>query len=242
MAKRDDVSASLLKNISRLTTSAELLASRRKFGPAVHLVMAAREECAKWIILHCWDFLESRTKTRIYNHMFKHELAGIFHFLSGRIQVADILNAGFAHLQGRDPEWDKSAQVVGRYLLDMTQNLTAKSMAEQINIFLQLDRTGHEDRYRSAVKKNESDRTSSIYVDFDERFNVAVSPDSFGRKEYKRFRNDVMIARYYIDRLRGRNPDRKSLVRAIPKWNAEVRDFVRGLKAHFRKASKKASH
>jgi AbiV family abortive infection protein len=236
---KSNASRLLLENISRVSKCAELLAAKRQYGPAIHLMMAAREECVKWIVLYCWEHLDSSTKRKLYNHMFKHELGGIFHFLSGRLEVAELFAAMTESLRGRDPEWDKAASAVASFLHDVTENFDPESLSEQIQEYLYgIDRTGYDDQYKEWIIKLERDRTGSIYVDFDQQFHIARSPSSFKLSHFKRYRNDVALARYYIDRLRGRRPNREILYRLIPKWKSELKDNLRRFKRHMQDGQK----
>lgn len=231
------ISRLVLKNISRLFRCAELLAAKRQYGPAVHIMMAAREECAKWIVLHCWNHLDRDIRRKLYNHMFKHELGYIFHFLSGRMQMGEMASAGLEALMGRDPEWDKSASVVAAYIQDKSNNYDQKRLAEQITIFLNdADRTqASKDLQKNDILSLERDRTGSVYVDVNERLIITADPFAFKFKAYKRYRDHVLLARYYIDRLRGRRRNKRVLHHLFPRWKSETRNFVKGL---LRKAAK----
>jgi AbiV family abortive infection protein len=66
------------KNIESLFNAAELLASNSYYGPAIHLMMAARKESVKWITLHCWKYLATDTRAQVFRHDFKHKAAGVF--------------------------------------------------------------------------------------------------------------------------------------------------------------------
>jgi len=49
----EDTKTIIKENIDSLIESADELAAKEHYGPAIHLMMAAREECVKWILVHC---------------------------------------------------------------------------------------------------------------------------------------------------------------------------------------------
>jgi len=236
----EDASKLLLLNIARLVSCAELLARKRKYGPAVHMMIAAHEECAKWIALFCWNHLEDRTKRRIYNHIFKHDLGGLFYYLTGRHQIARFVATGTKHLKGRDPKWDEAALIVSRHLFDETERYDARRLSVHINkILYGEDRTKtNKDLYEAHFRATERDRTGSIYVDFDKDLQVVLSPEKFGLCRYRDYKRKVLIARYYIDRLRGRRRSGTYLYRVNPRWEAEVKQFVSVLNKRLQRRQK----
>lgn len=100
----EETKFAIQRNITSLFDAAELLASNEYYGPAIHLMMAAREESVKWMLVHCWSHLDQNTQEKIFRHDFKHRTSGIFYFLSGQLQAMDFFVGGLALLKDKVPK------------------------------------------------------------------------------------------------------------------------------------------
>src|SRR5215813_9129373 len=100
----EDLKSAIRANITVLFDAAELLASRTYFGPAIHLMIAAREECVKWVLAHCWVHLDPDWRTKIFRHQFRHKATGIFYFLSGQLHAINFLIGGLELLKEKEPQ------------------------------------------------------------------------------------------------------------------------------------------
>jgi AbiV family abortive infection protein len=180
----DDLKSIIRSNISSLFDSAELLSSKGYYGPAVHLMMAAREECVKWILVYCWQHLDEGSRAKIFSHGFKHKSAGIFYFMSGQLQAFDLMAGGMELLKAKDPQL---GEVSARLLEIFAEELSdPKSMADNLMSSLYKLEGAPEDvqaKHKAALTKSADDaekmRQNSIYVDFDQDFPSRCSTAEF---------------------------------------------------------------
>ncbi|WBL82788.1 AbiV family abortive infection protein [Bradyrhizobium xenonodulans] len=223
-----DAEATIETNIRRLFDSAELLAAKSFYGPAIHLMMAAREESVKWMLVHCWEFLERESRSKIFRHDFKHEKAGIFHFLSGKLQALDFAVGALELLRERenDPEVREATSVVIEHLPTVLSD-DPKDLAEVItkSLYSMSDNSGElrlKQQLKDSIDASEKLRLNSIYVDFDQELGVKNDPGKLQVDEYKKIRSDVLLAKFHIDKLAGRNPDKSELYSAFPDWKHDL--------------------
>jgi AbiV family abortive infection protein len=241
--KRKIVSNQILKNLKRLIECADILAQHKHYGPAIHLALAAREEAVKWLVLFAWEYLDQRIKGRIYNHLLKHELAGLFYYLSGKIQASEFVTTGLALLARRDSDKLRDANLISEHIWNEFHPRDPKCLAAEITHFMfVMDRSKYEGALKDSLKLTERKRTASIYVDFGTDYKVEMSPASFKASDYRSYRRDVLLAQYYIQELLGRRPDRKILHQLFPEWKKEFRDSIAKLRARLAETRHRASN
>jgi hypothetical protein len=219
------------KNVESLFDVAEILAARKHYGPAIHLMMASREEAVKWIALHCWEHLDCDTRSQIFRHEFKHKAAGVFHFLSGELQAIDYAIGAFGLLKERSPEFERDTSTIIRYLPRLSSTGDSKKLASVITGSLSnYQRPDEPDgviqkrkaALRGVVDKSETTRQKSIYVDFDQRLEITGGPTDFTQADYEEVKKDVIVAKYYIDKMIGLDPDKETLYAVYPEWRGEI--------------------
>ncbi len=205
--------------------------------------MAAREEAAKWIAVHCWDFLDDKIRNQIFRHEFKHKAAGVFYFLSGELHAIDFAIGAFQLIQERSPELGISVQQAIQYFPKAHSADNPKKLADVITRAL----TSYENADDSpeitkkkriaterAVDEAETMRQKSIYVDFDSVFEITGDPNTFGPDEYERIKKDVIVAKYYIEKLSGLEPNKDILYQEYPEWKQEIEENLKKLASELR--------
>jgi len=199
----EQVLRAIQKNIESLFDAAEILASGKYHGPAIHLMMAAREEGAKWITLHCWEHLDEDVRNQVFRHDFKHKAAGVFQFLSGELQAIDYAIGAFELLKERSPELAGDIEMIIQYLPRMSSIDGQKKLANVITMTLsnfgQPDETDDITQKRKAalrrlVDEGETIRLKSIYVDFDRGLKITGEPNNFTQEDYKKIKKSVVLA------------------------------------------------
>jgi AbiV family abortive infection protein len=237
----DDLRSTIRSNVSSLFESAEILSSRGYYGPAVHLMMAAREECVKWVLIYCWDHLDNASRTKIFSHEFKHRSASIFYFMSGQLNALDFAAAGMELLTAKDPQFDEVGARFRQILVERQKD--PESLADNLMSSLhKLDDAPKDiqEKHKVALTKLVDDaekmRQNSIYVDFDKDLNVIAHPRDFGKDDYDRLKKDVILARFHIDQLAGHNPDKSILHSIFPEQKGELEQALKKLAADIEKA------
>jgi hypothetical protein len=243
-----DIKAAIRLNITSLFDSAELLASREYYGPAIHLLMAAREECVKWILVYCWAHLDEKSRTKIFSHEFKHKTSGIFYFMSGQLQALDFVIGGIELLKTKDPKLGKvSARLIS--LLPGTiddPDSIAKSIRDSLSYADSSSETEETKTKREAALKKLVDdaeelRQHSIYVDFNSALTINGQPQNLKKEDYEKIKKDVILARYHIDKLSGLNPKKDVLHSTFPEWKEELEKSLRKLSSDLEDVNPPAS-
>ena len=227
----EDTKSAIHKNITSLFDAAELLASKEYYGPAIHLMMAAREESVKWMLVHCWEHLDQKTKTKIFRHEFKHRTVGIFYFLSGELHAMDIVAGALELAKDKDPEIGKAAELIEK-LPKATDD--PKHIAETIVASLhyipddteESQRAEIEEALKKSADADEKLRQNSIYVDFDSALKIEGGPQDYKKKDYENIKRNVVLAKYHMDKLAGLNPSKDVLHATFPEWKAELEKSI----------------
>jgi AbiV family abortive infection protein len=231
-----DIKSAIRSNIASLFDSAELLASKEYYGPAIHLMMAAREECAKWILIYCWAHLDRNSRAKVFSHDFKHKTGGVFYFLSGQLQAMDFVVGGLELLKNKDPQISEAtAALIGLLskTLDSPESI-AKSVVDSFHFRGQPDEpkeitAQREAAFKKLVDDAEALRQNSIYVDFDPTLSVSGQPANFDKDDYAKIRTDVILAKYHIDKLAGLDPSKDILHSTFPEWKDELEKSLQDL-------------
>ena len=231
----EDLKSAIRANMTTLFDAAELLASRMYFGPAIHLMIAAREECVKWVLAHCWVHLDRDSRAKIFRHRFKHKAAGIFYFLSGQLQAISFVIAGVELLKEKEPQISEASAALIELLSKRIED--PKSVAKSIpsSLYAGLPNESKEITAKrdAAVKKLVDDaeelRHNSIYVDFDEALQICGQPNSFTQSDYEKVKKDVILAMFHIDKLSGLQPNADVLHSTFPEWKDEYEKSIRDL-------------
>jgi hypothetical protein len=199
-------------------------------------MMAAREECAKWILLHCWTHLDQNSRIRIFNHRCKHTTAGVFYFLSGQLQAIDFAIGGLELLKKKDPQISEASAA----LIDLLPKTIGdpESIAKAIASALHLAGDPNESKEAAAkreaglkklVDEAEELRQNSIYVDFNEDLQICGQPKSVTKDDYLKTEKDVVLAIFHIDKLSGKNPSTDVLHSTFPEWKEELENSLKKL-------------
>jgi AbiV family abortive infection protein len=225
------VLVTIQKNVASLFDAAEILASKKHHGPAIHLMMAAREEAVKWIALQCWNHLDNETRGQIFRHDFKHKAAGVFYFLNGELQAIDYAIGAFELLKEKSPELARDTEVIIQYLPRISSIDDPKKLASVITRTLSNYQQPDEseeitkkrrDALRRLVDEGETTRQKSIYVDFDGSLEITGEPSNFTQADYQKIKRDVVLAKYYIDKVIGLDPNKEILYAVFPEWRTEI--------------------
>jgi AbiV family abortive infection protein len=232
----EDIKSVIRSNIGSLFDAAELLASKGYYGPAVHLMMAAREEGVKWILVFCWSHLDQDTRAKIFSHDFKHKTAGIFYFLSGQLDAIDFAIGSLELL--KEEEQPHVREAVDRLIELLPEAIKddGESLAKTIISSLHHSGVPNEapditEKRKKALAKLVADaeqmRQNSIYVDFDQALQIGNRPQNFKKDDYDKVKRDVVLATYHIDKLSGLNPSRDVLHSLFPEWKDELEKSLR---------------
>jgi AbiV family abortive infection protein len=234
----EETQLAIQQNITSLFDAAELLVSNKYYGPAIHLIMAAREESVKWMLVHCWDHLDQNTQAKIFRHDFKHRTSGIFYFLSGQLQAMDLFVGALELLKDKNNEISDDATLLIENLPKTIDD--RKNISETIMISLQSVQDESEEirlkrdqAIKDSVDAAETLRQNSIYVDFDRDLKIKGAPQQYGKNDYLKIRRDVVLAKYHMDKLAGLNPNKDVLHSTFPEWKAELEERLRDLARSF---------
>lgn len=78
------------------------------------------------------------------------------------------------------------------------------------------------DALRRLVDEGETTRQKSIYVDFDGSLEITGEPSNFTQADYQKIKRDVVLAKYYIDKVIGLDPNKEILYAVFPEWRTEI--------------------
>lgn len=232
----EDLKSMIKLNITSLFDAAELLVSKDHFGPAIHLMMGAREECVKWILVHCWGHLDQSSRAKIFSHAFKHKTAGIYYFMSGQLQAIDFAVGGLELLKQKDPQISEACAALIELLpkaLGGPESIAKTIMSSLHNAGPPGESKEMAEKRTAALAKKVDDaeklRQNSIYVDFDQGLQVSGRPQDFKKDDYDRMKKDVILAKYHIDKLSGLEPSKEILHSTFPEWNDELEESLKEL-------------
>jgi AbiV family abortive infection protein len=230
-----DIKAAIRSNINSLFDAADLLVSKDFYGPAIHLMMAAREESVKWMLVHCWSHLDQKSRAKIFSHDFKHKTAGIFYFLSGQLQAMDLAIGGLELLKDKAPEISQTTAALIELLpktIDDPESI-AKSIVSSLYSGPSDEPEEISAKRKAALAKlvdeAETLRQTSIYIDFDQSFKIRGRPQDFGKEDYEKIKKDVVLARYHIDKVSGLNPNKDVLHSTFPEWKDDLEKSLKDL-------------
>lgn len=227
------------ENVVSLFDAAELLALKAYYGPAIHLMMSAREELVKWITLHCWEHLDKGTRSQIFRHEFKHKAAGVFHFLRGELEMVDFAIGAVSLIKERNPKIDQETDTViadlptlqsivdPRRLADVI--IRSLTMFHEVGELMEVWNKRKEDMKRR-IDEAELIRQNSIYVDFNSNLEIAGEPKKFAEGDYRTIKKDVLLAKYYIEKLSGSEPSKEILYDIFPELKDEIEKMLAELK------------
>jgi AbiV family abortive infection protein len=225
----EELKSAIRLNIASLFDAAELLSQKKYYGPAIHLMMAAKEECVKWILVNCWDHLDQSTRNKVFSHEFKHKTAGIFYYMSGQLQAIDFAIGGLELLKANEPQISKATAALIDLLpkaIDDPQSI-AKTIISSLHLVGSSDETKEVTAKREAALKKMVDdaeklRTHSIYVDFGQALQISGQPLQFKSDSYNNVKKEEIVARFHIDKLSGLNPSKNVLHSTFPEWKDEL--------------------
>lgn len=230
-----ELKSAIRLNITSLFDDADILATREHYGSAIHLMMAAREESVKWILVHCWVYLNQDTRNKIFNHKYKHKTADIFYFMSGELHAIDLVVGALALLKDKEPQVGESIAA----LIDLLPKrifypkTIAISITSLLHSGLPNEAIEIKEKQKIAlanrIAEAEKLRQNSIYVDFDQALNIGARPQSFNKDDYEKIRKDVILAIYHIDKLSGLNPNNEVLHSTFPEWKDELETNLKEL-------------
>jgi len=230
---RKRLSKLVYKNIGNLFMSAEKLAKTKTYGPATHLMLAAREECVKWILLHCWDYIDGSIKKKVYRHEFKHEAVVVFYTLIAQVAVVEFSRMATKEIIKLDGRLAESFQLIALGTSSIFSVTDPQRIANQINgIFVEGDGQSHEIELMDVLRDDEDERQASIYVDFDSTLSETGGPHKLRKRSYEKYKGDVLLARYYVDRCAGQQPNISKLFRVVPTLKPLLTKLLNAFKLH----------
>ncbi|QJP14339.1 hypothetical protein G3545_12210 [Starkeya sp. ORNL1] len=212
--KRTVLSA-LSENIDLLLYESYLSACRRNFSLSVHLSITCREECSKFLITFCEEYLPTEVFRRRFQHLHKYKVASAHWFILGGISVIYSIDRASGEF-GTEARGDIRALV--DYLPAVVGWNNPNSAATAIMSVLESkDDAGRELEFKEKYSDTERDRVQSIYVDYDEKLNIISSPSDMTFDRARKYLHEAKLCREIASFLMADIFDIHSFVRCLPR-------------------------
>jgi hypothetical protein len=214
-AKRDFALASIYENIANLRLSAFQAYRNRNFAISTHLAIICGEECAKYLLVFCREYLPKDIFKKRYSHAPKYRVLGVPWHLSGALSVVYVIVA--AKREGFLGGNADNQRLVVEDLLRFVGNGKPERIAETILECLEpYADERREISLHKEMKQREKHR-QAVYVDLDENYQIAGRPQDVDRDVAKRYLRDTTVALAAINFVISEKPDVEEYVSALPR-------------------------
>lgn len=209
-----DTLDAIYNNIIELQAVAVSLRRAKKFGPSVHIAIAALEETSKYLIAYCQEHLPPEVFKKRFSHIPKYRMNAAIHMMVGKLSLIR-----YFQIQGEaDEEMKFALGVLQGHLLKFAGKDDPSRLASDILITLSGNGDPAVDMGMKTYTTNtERDRTTSIYVDISDDLSIAGSPKDITLDKANAYLAKVSIGLAVLTFLREPEMTLETLFKSLPR-------------------------